>query len=109
MPDASGRASDSRFLDTLGIGSFATTTTIYRLFGLVRDEPPRHLNVSHTLRPSSGPHLHHHCQVDFRTMALLIVAAVARSWLGASVAGWPRRNIQLGMGLALLVAAAQCS
>ena len=32
---------------------------------------------------------------------------MAGAWLGASVvAGWPRRNIQIGMGGALLVAAA---
>ena len=37
----------------------------------------------------------------------MIGAAVAGSWLGASVvSGWPRRNIQIGMGGALLVAAA---
>ena len=36
----------------------------------------------------------------------MIAAAVAGSWLGAGVvSGWPRRNIQIGMGLALLVAA----
>jgi uncharacterized membrane protein YfcA len=44
--------------------------------------------------------------VDAVTLALMIAAAVAGSWIGASVvAKWPRRNIQIGMGLALLVAA----
>jgi len=36
----------------------------------------------------------------------MIVAAVAGSWLGAGVVvHWPRRKIQIGMGLALLCAA----
>ena len=41
------------------------------------------------------------------TLILMIVAAVAGAWLGAGiVAGWPKRKIQIGMGFALLVAAA---
>ncbi len=40
------------------------------------------------------------------TLVLLILAAVAGAWLGAGiVASWPKRNIQIGMGGALLVAA----
>jgi len=40
------------------------------------------------------------------TLVLMIAAAVLGSWLGAGiVSGWPRRNIQIGMGLALLTAA----
>ena len=37
----------------------------------------------------------------------MIAASVAGAWLGAGiVAGWPRRKIQIGMGVLLLVAAA---
>ena len=44
--------------------------------------------------------------VDVWTLTLMIGAAVLGSYLGATVvSGWPRRNIQIGMGLALLVAA----
>jgi hypothetical protein len=40
----------TNFLDTLGIGSFATTTAIFKLLHLVRDEHiPGTLNVGHTL------------------------------------------------------------
>ena len=40
----------TNFFDTLGIGSFATTTTVYRLRKLVSDELiPGTLNVGHTL------------------------------------------------------------
>ena len=46
-------------------------------------------------------------QVDRTTLALLIAAAVAGAWFGAGfVSGWQRRRIQLGMGVALFVAAA---
>src|SRR4029079_5172855 len=46
-------------------------------------------------------------QVDFATLALLIGASIVGACLGAGVlAKWPRRNIQIGMGLALVAAAA---
>ena len=98
----------TNFFDTLGIGSFATTTTMYRLLGLVRDENiPGTLNVGHTW-PTIFQALIYVTivEVDFKTLVLLIAASAVGSWLGASVvAGWPRRNIQVGMGFALLVAA----
>ncbi len=109
-PDAPGIGIGfiTNFFDTLGIGSFATTTTLYRLLGMVRDENiPGTLNVGHTW-PTIFQALIYVTivEVDFRTLVLLILGAVVGSWLGASVvAGWPRRNIQIGMGLALLVAA----
>ena len=44
--------------------------------------------------------------MDFTTLALLILAAVGGSWIGAAiVTGMPKRAIQRGMGVALLVAA----
>jgi uncharacterized membrane protein YfcA len=110
-PDARGLGIGfvTNFFDTLGIGSFATTTSIYRLLGIVRDENiPGTLNVGHTW-PTFFQALIYVTivEVDFKTLILLIAAAVIGSWLGASVvASWPRRNIQVGMGAALLVAAA---
>jgi uncharacterized membrane protein YfcA len=42
-----------------------------------------------------------------KTLLLLIASAVAGAWIGAGiVAGWTRRNVQIGMGLALIAAAA---
>jgi uncharacterized membrane protein YfcA len=97
----------TNFFDTLGIGSFATTTTMYRFSGIVRDEDiPGTLNVGHTL-PTVAQALVYITivQVEFPTLALLIASAVAGSWLGAGiVTGMSRREIQLGMGSALLVA-----
>jgi uncharacterized membrane protein YfcA len=98
----------TNFFDTLGIGSFAPTTAIFKLKGLVRDEKiPGTLNVGHTV-PTLVQALIFIAivNVDVWTLTLMIAAAVLGSWVGASVvSGWPRRNIQVGMGLALLVAA----
>jgi len=44
--------------------------------------------------------------VDPRTLISLIAASILGAWLGAGVvASWPRRKIQIGMGLCLLAAA----
>jgi uncharacterized membrane protein YfcA len=98
----------TNFFDTLGIGSFATTTTMYRLWRLVPDEKiPGTLNVGHAWPTFVQAFIYIQIvDVQFNTLALLILAAVGGSWIGATiVAGWPRRNIQIGMGLALLAAA----
>ena len=98
----------TNFLDTLGIGSFATTTTLFRLRKLVADENiPGTLNVGHAL-PTVVQALIYITivEVDFTTLSLLIVAAIGGSWIGAEiVAGLNRRTIQRGMGVALFVAA----
>lgn len=96
------------FLDTLGIGSFAVTTTIYRLWRMVPDQNiPGTLNVGHAL-PTVAQALIYITivQVGFETLAVLILSAVGGSWIGASiVAALPKRSIQRGMGMALLAAA----
>ena len=96
------------FFDTLGIGSFATTTTLFRMRKLVADENiPGTLNVGHAL-PTVVQALIYITivEVDFTTLSLLIAAAIAGSWIGAEiVAGMNRGAIQRGMGVALLVAA----
>ena len=98
----------TNFFDTLGIGSFAPTTALFRAGRIVRDEQiPGTLNVGHTL-PTVAQALIYIVivEVDFITLASLIAASILGAWLGAGVvAQWPRRRIQLGMGFALLVAA----
>lgn len=98
----------TNFFDTLGVGSFATTTALYKLRGLVADELiPGTLNAGHTL-PTVVQALIYITivKVDPLTLVLMIVAAVLGSWLGAGlVSHWPRRQIQVGMALALLAAA----
>ncbi len=98
----------TNFLDTLGIGSFATTTTIFKLTKMVDDRlVPGTLNTGHAL-PTIAQALIYIAivTVDFTTLVLLIAAAVAGSWLGAGiVSGFSRRAVQIGMGTALLIAA----
>jgi uncharacterized membrane protein YfcA len=96
------------FLDTLGIGSFAVTTSIYRLWRMVPDQNiPGTLNVGHALPTVVQALLFiTGVAVGFETLTLLILSAVGGSWIGAAiVAGLPKRNIQRGMGMALAVAA----
>ena len=99
----------TNFFDTLGIGSYAPTTSAFRLWRLVPDEKiPGTLNVGHSL-PTVAQALIYIVivQVDFLTLASLIAMSVLGAWLGAGgVSRWPRRRIQIGMGIALLIMAA---
>jgi uncharacterized membrane protein YfcA len=99
----------ANFLDTLGIGSFATTTTMFKLLGRPRDEEiPGTLNVGHAL-PTIAQALIFVAlvTVDVLTLFTMIASAMAGAWLGGKIVGrMPRRAIQLGMGVALLCAAA---
>ena len=98
----------SNFFDTLGIGSFATTTTVFRLWKMVPDQLiPGTLNVGHTLPTVAQAFIYTKLiPVDALTLFSMIAAAVLGAWLGAGVvAQWPKRKIQIGMGSALLVAA----
>lgn len=98
----------TNFFDTLGIGSFAPTTSLFKFFKLVPDEKiPGTLNVGHTL-PTIVEALVFIAivGVDPLTLIALIIAAILGAWLGAGVvARWPRRYVQIGMGSALLIAA----
>ena len=98
----------TNFFDTLGIGSFATTTSLFRFLRLVPDELiPGTLNVGHTT-PSVTQALIYIVivSVAMPTLASMIAAAVAGAWLGAGVVSrWSRARVQLGMGSALLAAA----
>jgi uncharacterized membrane protein YfcA len=98
----------TNFFDTLGIGSFATTTSFFRSLKLVRDEViPGTLNVGHTLPTITQAFIYIAIvKVEMTTLIPLIAASVLGMWLGAGVTcKLPRRNVQIGMGVALLVAA----
>lgn len=98
----------TNFFDTLGIGSFAPTTSVYKFWRMVPDERiPGTLNVGHTLPTVVQAFIFIALvQVGFVTLVVMIAAAVLGAYGGAGiVCRWPRRNIQIGMGLALLVAA----
>jgi uncharacterized membrane protein YfcA len=98
----------ANFFDTLGIGSYATTTSMFRFWNVVRDEKiPGTLNVGYVI-PTTVQALIYITivEVEFFTLVMIIAGAVAGAWLGAGVvAGLPRRQVQIGMGFALLGAA----
>ena len=98
----------TNFFDALGIGSFATTTALFRFLRLVPDRIiPGTLNAGHTLPTVVQAFIYTTMvKVDVLTLFALIAAAVLGAWLGAGiVASWPKRRVQIGMGAALLGAA----
>lgn len=98
----------TNFFDTLGIGSYATTTAMYRFWKVVPDERiPGTLNVGHGLATFVQALIYITIiEVDFTTLIAIIGAAVAGAWLGAGVVSqWSRRHVQIGMGFALVGAA----
>src|SRR5262249_37602722 len=97
------------FVDTLGIGSFATTTAVFKLRNVVPVRlMPGTLNVGHTLSTIAQAFIFTRIvPVDSATLLLMIAAACAGAWLGAGVViHRPPRKIQIRMGNALLRAAA---
>ena len=99
----------TNFFDTLGIGSYATSTSLFRFWKVVRDEKiPGTLNVGHALPTIIQALIYITIvEVEFVTLIAIIGAAVVGAWLGAGVvAGLPRRQVQIGMGIALIGAAA---
>lgn len=108
-PTASSLATGfvTNFFDTLGIGSFATTTAIFKFTRMVPDQwIPGTLNVGHTLPVILQAFIYIVAiEVDPTTLLLMIAGAVAGSWFGAGwVAGLPKAKVQVGVGCALLVA-----
>ena len=84
----------TNFFDTLGVGSFAPTTSIFKLMKLVPDERiPGTLNAGHAL-PTVAQALIFIAAVtvDPLTLIGMIGAAVLGAWLGSGVvARLPRR------------------
>jgi uncharacterized membrane protein YfcA len=96
------------FLDTLGIGSFAPTTALFKFRGRPADELiPGTLNAGlngaafvETVLFLSA------VSVEPMLLICAIIAGGAGAWLGAGIVSrMPRRAIQLFMGIALLIAA----
>jgi uncharacterized membrane protein YfcA len=107
-PAELGLGAVTNFFDTLGIGSFAPTTAAFKFLRMVPDRLiPGTLNVGHTLPTITQAFIYTTAiEVDPTTLILMIIAAVAGAYLGAGVvASWSKRNVQIGMGFALIVAA----
>jgi uncharacterized membrane protein YfcA len=98
----------TNFFDTLGIGSFATTTAIFKVMKMVPDELIcGTLIVGHSLPVVAQAFIFVVAvQVDPAVLVALIAVSVLGSWLGAGVSSrLPRRSIQIFMGVGLLAAA----
>src|SRR5215210_6193443 len=98
----------TNFFDTLGIGSYATTASTYKLLALVPDDRiPGTMLVGHTLPVVVQAFAFISVvSVDSRLLVSLIGAMMVGGWLGARIVSrLPRRAIQLGMAAALLLAA----
>jgi uncharacterized membrane protein YfcA len=98
----------TNFFDTLGIGSFATTTAVFRALKLVDDAHiPGTLNVGHMLPTVVQAAIFITVvEVEMKTLAAMIAASVVGAWFGAGlVAGFSRRTTRIGMGTLLIVAA----
>ena len=107
-PAGLGIGAVTNFFDALGIGSFATTTAAFRALRMVPDRViPGTLNVGHTLPTIVQAFIFTAViPADPLTLFSMIAAAVLGAWIGAGiVAGWSKRYVQIGMGVALLAAA----
>ena len=96
------------FFDTLGIGSFAPTTSLFKFGKMVDDKVlPGTLNVGHTIPVVLEAFLFIAViEVDPLTLILLLGAATLGAVLGAGVvANLPVKKIRIGMGVALLAVA----
>ena len=96
------------FFDTLGIGSFATTTTAFRLLKVVPDERiVGTMIIGHSIPVVTQAFIFLVAvYVDPVVMAALIAASVFGGWVGAGIASkLPLRPIQVGIGVGLLAAA----
>jgi uncharacterized membrane protein YfcA len=108
FPALSGIGFFANFLDTLGIGSFATTSSLYKILKAVSDDLiPGTLNVGHAIPTVVEAFIFIAViGVDFRVLVSMIAASVLGAWFGAGmVSGWPKPKIQIGLGLALIAAA----
>ncbi|MCK9413943.1 MAG: sulfite exporter TauE/SafE family protein [Prolixibacteraceae bacterium] len=96
----------TNFLDTLGIGSFAQQTAIFKIFKLVDDRLiPGTMNVGNTFATVTQAFIFMKVvPVDPVTLVSLSVAAPVGAVLGAGiVVKMSRRKIRLGMGIGLIV------
>ncbi|MGO1369452.1 MAG: TSUP family transporter [Senegalia sp. (in: firmicutes)] len=98
----------TNFFDTLGIGSFAPTTALLRGFKQVKDRViPGTLNVSCALPVMTEAFIFITViEVDILTLVSMLAAATIGAWVGAGIVSkLPEKNVQVVMGVALLVTA----
>jgi uncharacterized membrane protein YfcA len=97
------------FLDTLGIGSYAQITALFKLRRRPADELiPGTLNVGSAVPVFISSLFYFGAvAVDPTLLASMVISSGLGAWVGARIVSrMPRRSIQIVMGMALLVAAA---
>jgi uncharacterized membrane protein YfcA len=107
-PGLFGTGFITNFFDTLGIGSFAQQTAIFKFFHFVDDRIiPGTMNVGNTIPTVTQAFIFMTAvKVEPLTLISMSLAAPIGAVLGAGVvARMPRPKIQLGMGVGLLVVA----
>ena len=95
----------TNFFDTLGIGSFAPQTAIFKFFRLVDDRLiPGTMNIGNTIPTVLQAFIFMTVvEVDPKTLVSISTAAPLGAFLGAGmVAGMSRRRIQTGLGFGLM-------
>lgn len=98
----------TNFFDTLGIGSFPTSTSIFRLRRMVPDEEiPGTLNIGHAPGAIAEALIFVTAvAVDPGLLVSMIIATSLGAWLGAGVVvRLPRVGLQTVLGLGTLIAA----
>ena len=110
MPVLLGLGVVTDFFDTLGIGSFATTTAAMVLGRLIKDDDiPGTLNVGQAIPTISEAIIYIILLgglIDLPTISSMVVAGGVGAWFGAGfVSHLPRRTIQRAISIALLVTA----
>jgi uncharacterized membrane protein YfcA len=96
------------FFDTLGIGSYAPTTALFKFTKTVDDRMfPGTMTIGHMIPTLLETLIYLTIvPVDPLTLFSMLASAMLGAWMGAGVvAKLPKRSIQIGMGLALTVAA----
>src|ERR1051326_7068756 len=83
--------------DTLGIGSFATTSAFFKIWGMVPDEQiPAPLMLGHTPPSLLQAFIFIAVvQVDFATLVLMIASSATGAWLGAGIVSRDRKSTRL--------------
>jgi uncharacterized membrane protein YfcA len=110
MPLLLGVGAAANFFDTLGIGSFATTTAALVLGRMVEDDDiPGTLNVGMALPTVSEAIIYIILLgglIDLPTITSMVIAGGIGAWFGTGiVVHWPRQLMQRAMAIALLITA----
>lgn len=110
FPILLGLGAAANFFDTLGIGSFATTTAALRLGRVMPDENiPGTLNVGHAIPTISEAIIFIILLgglIDVPTITSMVIAGGIGAWFGTGiVVHWPRRTMQRAMAIALVITA----